>query len=75
MMSTWWSKTELLGGKLLPAHLFGIHLNLPEHAVQKNTIHQEITMLATSKNVLFPGHNHLLTNSADDPSLWLSPEQ
>ena len=26
-------------------------------------------MLATSRNVLFPGHNHLLTNGADDPSL------
>ena len=26
-------------------------------------------MLATSKNVLFPGHNHLLTISTDDPSL------
>ena len=27
----------------------------------KSTIHQVATMLATSKNVLFPGHNHLLT--------------
>ena len=27
------------------------------------------TKLATSKNVLFPGHNHLLTTSADDSSL------
>ena len=26
-------------------------------------------MLSTSKNVLFPGHNHLLTTGADDPSL------
>ena len=26
-------------------------------------------MLATSKNVLFPGHKHLLTTSTDDPSL------
>ena len=26
-------------------------------------------MLVTSKNVLFPGHNHLLTTSTDDPSL------
>ena len=25
-------------------------------------------MLATSKNVQFPGHNHLLTTGADDPS-------
>ena len=30
-------------------------------------------MLAISKNVLFPGHNHLLTTSTDDPTLWLSP--
>ena len=26
-------------------------------------------MLATSKNVLFPHHNHLLTTGSDDPSL------
>ena len=26
-------------------------------------------MLAISKNVLFPGHNHLLTTSTDDFSL------
>ena len=26
-------------------------------------------MLATSKTVVIPGHNHLLTTSADDPSL------
>ena len=26
-------------------------------------------MLATSKNALFPGHNHLLTTNTDDPSL------
>ena len=39
------------------------------------TIQQLTTMLATSKNVLFPGYNHLLTTSADDPTLWLSPER
>ena len=33
------------------------------------TIHQVTTMLATSKNVLFPGHSHLLTTGADDPTL------
>ena len=32
-------------------------------------MHQVTTMLATSKNVLFPGHNYLLTTSTDDPSL------
>ena len=26
-------------------------------------------MLATSKNVLFPGHNHLLITDTDNPSL------
>ena len=31
-------------------------------------------MPATSKNVSFPGHNHLLTTSTDDPALWLLPE-
>ena len=29
-------------------------------------------MLSTSKNVLFPGHNHLLATGADDLTLYLS---
>ena len=33
---------------------------------KKATIHQVTTMLATSKNVLFPGHNHLLTIGTDE---------
>ena len=37
------------------------------YTAQKATIHQVTTMLATSKNILFPGHNHLLTIGADDP--------
>ena len=38
--------------------------------LRKNTtIHKVTTMLATSKNVLFPGHNHVLTTGTDDPSL------
>ena len=32
-------------------------------------IHQVTTMLATFKNDLFPGHNHLLTTGTDDHSL------
>ena len=36
---------------------------------KKATIHQVTTMLATSKNVLFPGHNHLLTTGPDDMTL------
>ena len=33
------------------------------------TINQVTTMLATCKNVLFPGNNHLLTTSTDDLAL------
>ena len=40
---------------------------------QKNIIHQVTTMPATFKNVLFSGHNHLLTTGTDDLILWLSP--
>ena len=41
---------------------------------KKAAIHQVTTTLSTSKNILFPGHNHLLTTGTDDPSLWLLPE-
>ena len=36
---------------------------------KKATIQKLTTMLTTSKNVLFPGPNHLLTTGADDPTL------
>ena len=55
--------------------VFHTHASLisPLHftELKKNTIHQVTTMLSTSKYVLFPVHNHLLTTgaSADDPSL------
>ena len=39
------------------------------NTAQKATIHQVTTTLVTSKNVLFPGHNHLLTTSIEDPLL------
>ena len=40
------------------------------HCAKKTkTIHQVTTMLATSKNVLFPGHNHRLATDTDDPTL------
>ena len=43
---------------------------IPSVALRKKaTIHQITTMLATSKIVLFLGHNHLLTTGTDDPSL------
>ena len=36
---------------------------------KKATIHQVTTVLGTSKNVLLPGHNHLLTTGTDDQTL------
>ena len=47
---------------LVPCILF-------HRCTKKATIHQVTTMLATSKNVLFPGHKHLLTTGADDTLL------
>ena len=38
-------------------------------AAQKAAIHQLTTMLSTSENTLFSGHNHLLTSGVDDLSL------
>ena len=35
---------------------------------QKSTIDQVTTMLAASKNVLFPGPKYLVTTGADDPT-------
>ena len=32
-------------------------------------------MLATTKNVLFAGHNQMLTTGTDDLTLWLSPKR
>ena len=45
------------------------HASTSSGLCKKATIHQVTTMLATSENVLFPGHNHLLTPGTDDPSL------
>ena len=42
---------------------FGFCLNSASLG-KKATIHQVSTMLSTSRNVLFPGHNHLLTTGA-----------
>ena len=36
---------------------------------KKAAIHQLNTLLFTYKNVLFPGHNHLLAAGTDDPTL------
>ena len=41
--------------------------------MRKATIHQATTILATAKNVLFPGHNLLLTTSTDGPTVWYRP--
>ena len=51
------------------------HLNLQLCSQRKKaTMHHVTTMLVTSKNVLFPGHNYLLTTGTDDLILWLSPK-
>ena len=42
---------------------------MPYTLCKKSTIHQVTVILSTSRKVIFPGHNHLLTTSADDPSL------
>ena len=47
-------------------HKDNIDLNLTHR--KKATIHQLTTMLSTSKNVLFPGHNIMLTTGADGPA-------
>ena len=39
--------------------------------LQNKTLSHQVT----SKYVQFPGYNHLLTTSADDLTLWLSPER
>ena len=44
-------------------------LNNVIDTAQTATIHHLTTMLAASKNALFPSHSHLLTTSADDLTL------
>ena len=55
---------------LSPA-LLSVILNVRQHITlgKKTIIHQVTTILVTSKNVLFPGHNHLQTAGADDMTL------
>ena len=44
--------------------------DLGESTAQNTTIYHLATMLTTSKKVLFPGHNYVITASMnDDPSL------
>ena len=52
----------------------GSYAILLHHTVQESHYPPGNYLLATFKNVLFPGHNHLLTTSTDDPTLWSSPE-
>ena len=42
---------------------------------KKAAIHPVTTILATSKNVLFPGHNHLLITGAANPTLLPERQQ
>ena len=49
---------------------FALHFLLSVNTAQKATIQWATTMLTTSENVLFPGHNNLLTTSTDDLTLY-----
>ena len=53
--------------------LLGIVVN--KHWTNKHYPPAITIMLATSKNVLCPGHNYLITTGAYDPMLWLSAER
>ena len=33
----------------------------------------DVLLWYTGQKSHYPGHNHLLTTGADDPTLWLSP--
>ena len=58
----------------VPSLLLLLHLiNTEVHSLRKKaTIHQVTTIMPViSKNVLLPGHNHLLTISTDDPDILL----
>ena len=59
--------TEALDSKCLPSCWYSL--------CKKVTIHQVITMLATSKNVLFPGNNHLLTTTGTRAIIKVSDHQ
>ena len=54
---------------MLLGHNVLIYCSQLVSVAKKATIHHVTAMLATSKNVLFPGHSHLLTTGTDDPSL------
>ena len=72
---------RLISHKMILLHVFHWpkgspiqYINSTRSQRKKATIHQLTVMLSTSKNVLFPGHNHLLTTSTGDLTLWLLPE-
>ena len=50
-------------------------LNYSMSLHKKPSIHQVTTVLATSKNVLFTGHNHLLTTGTANPSLLAGTQE
>ena len=62
----------MMQGKLMQSILYQPQLSALR---KKATLHQVTTVLATSKNVPFPGHNHLLTIGTDDLICWLLHER
>ena len=59
-----WSKWRLWG-----LEVWHEHKNQGRSLGKKAASTRVTTMLATSKNVLFPGHNHLLTTGVDEQTL------
>ena len=52
------------------SHGLADQYNVKVTTVKKATIHQVTTMLTATKNVLLPGHSHLLTTGTDDLCQW-----
>ena len=61
-------KTTTSNDLIFDTTYFSVVLLLHRPTLRKNTIHQVTIMLAPSKNVQLPGHNHLLTTGTDVPS-------
>ena len=63
-----WARSRHDGTMDLKLAIFNLRKHIKNIEItqcKKATIHQ----LTASKNVLFPGHNHMLTTSTDDPIL------
>ena len=60
---------------LLPFSCVIVQCGQPPPPPKKKKKQQVTNMVASSKNVLFTDHSHLLTTGTDDPTLRLSLER